>query len=133
MEKVDFRKPGQWVVCAWLIIAFVPYIFDDVLALVLAPMFLGIFEMIIHTAGKKICNMKSWYVPGIVTGWLMGIAAIYDIYLLNTLYTITAMDCIIGILCVISIMAFLQVMVQKSANYSIPKMIANMKNNLFKK
>ena len=77
--------------------------------------------------------MKGWYVPGIVTGWIMGIAAIYSIYVLNTLYTITAADCIIGTLCVIFIMLFLQVMVQKSANYSISKMIANMKNHLLKK
>ena len=69
MENVDFRKTGQWVVYAWLIIAYVPFIFDDVLGLVLAPMFLGVFEMVIHTAGKKICNIKGWYVPGIVTGW----------------------------------------------------------------
>lgn len=133
MKTIDFRKTGQWVVYAWLIIAYVPYIFDDVLGLVLAPMFLGVFEMIIHTAGKKICNIKGWYVPGIVTGWLMGIAAIYGIYTLNTKYTIVFTDCLIGVLCVVFIMALLQVLIQKAANYSIPKMLRNMKAQLFKK
>lgn len=132
METVDFRKPGQWVVYAWLLIAFVPYVFENVLGLVLAPMFLGVFEMVIHTAGKKICNIKGWYVPGIVTGWLMGIASIYNLYTLSTIYAITFTDCIIGIICVVFIMGILQVMVQKSANYSISKMIAHMKNQLKK-
>lgn len=103
------------------------------LIFVLAPNFLGILEMIIHTAGKKICNIKGWYVPGIVTGWIMGIASIYNIYVLNTLYTITILDYVIGIVFVILVMVLLQVMVQKSANYSISKMIKNMKNTLFKK
>lgn len=133
METVDFRKPGQWVVYAWLVIAYIPYVFDDVLGLVLAPMFLGIFEMVIHTAGKKICNIRGWYVPGIVTGWIMGIASVYNIYMLSTTYTITFTDCVIGILCVVFIMGLLQVLVQKSANYSVPQMIAHMRSQLLKK
>ena len=133
MASVDFRKTGQWVVYAWLIIAYVPYIVDDVLGLVLAPMFLGVFEMIIHTAGKKICNIKGWYVPGIVTGWLMGIAAIYGIYTLITKYTIVFTDCLISVLCVVFIMVLLQVLIQKAVNYSVPKMIRHMKENFFKK
>lgn len=101
--------------------------------LLLLIIIIGVFEMIIHTVGMKICNIKGWYVPGIVTGWLMGIAAIYGIYTLNTKYTIVFTDCLIGVLCVVFIMALLQVLIQKAANYSIPKMIRNMKAQLFKK
>ena len=132
MNTVDLRKPGQWVIYAWLIIAFIPFIFDNVTGLLLAPLFLGIFEMIIHTAGKKICNIKGWYVPGIITGWLMGIASIYCIVALNKITTITFIDCLIGILCVIVVMVILQVMVQKSANSSIPQMITHMRNRVHK-
>lgn len=127
MEHVDLRKPGQWVVCAWLLIAFVPYIFDHVIGLLLAPMFLGVFEMIVHTAGKKICSIKGWYVPGIVTAWIMGIVSIYCIYQLNQIYTITFIDYLIGIVCVALVMITLQIFVQKSAHYSLSQMIAHMK------
>ncbi len=129
METVDIRKPGQWVVLAWLVIAFIPYIFDNIVGLLLAPVFLGIFEMIIHTAGKKICNISGWYVPGIVTAWAMGVASVYSICLLVGQHIITSADCIIGILCVAFVMAALQILVQKSADYSVPKMIAHMKSH----
>lgn len=133
MENTDFRKPGQWVILVWLIIGFIPYIFDTIPGLVLAPMFLGIFEMIIHTAGKKICHIKGWYVPGIVTGWMMGIVSIYNIYRIHNIYKITFTDYALGILCVILIMIFLQCCVQHSANYSIKKMISHMKQSLTSK
>ena len=59
--------------------------------------------------------------------------SIYDIYKLNTLYTLPAMDYIVAALCVIMIMVLLQIMVQKSANYSVPQMIANMKKRFSNK
>lgn len=127
MEKVDLRAPGQWVVYAWFVIAGIPMIFDESLGLALAPMVLGIFEAFIHTAGGKLAELKGPYFPGIVTAWIMGIASVYCIIVLNQNYDLTGRDVAVGIVCMIVILGGLQVLVQKSANHSVPKMIKNMR------
>ncbi|MBR4397558.1 MAG: HXXEE domain-containing protein, partial [Methanobrevibacter sp.] len=73
IDNVDMRKPGRWVVYAWIIIIFIPLIFDNVIGLALAPMFLGVFELLIHSMGRFITKTKRIYFPGIITAWIMGI------------------------------------------------------------
>ena len=130
MDRVDVRKPSQWVVLAWLVIAYIPMVFQDVTGLVLALFVLGVFEMIVHTAGKKICNIRGWYAPGIVTAWVMGLASIYCVVTLYGLRIITGGDWLVGVLTMAAVLACLQLLVQKSADSSIPKMMAHMRQRL---
>lgn len=128
VEKVDMRAPGQWVVYAWLVIVGIPMIFDNVIGLALAPIFLSVFEAFIHTAGRKITGSKDKYFPGIITAWIIGIAGIYCIVVLSKNDMITAIDCVIGVVFLAAVFMSLQALIQKSAGSSIPEMIATMKN-----
>ncbi len=93
-------------------------------------MLLGIFEMVIHTAGKWICGIKGWYTPGIVTGWAMGIASIWYIAVLAQSVAITGIDVLVGIVMTTAVLACLQILVQKSAGYSVPQMMAHMRQRV---
>ena len=44
---------------------------------------LSFFEAFIHTAGIAIHRMKKPYTPGLVTAWLLAIAAVFAIVQLN--------------------------------------------------
>lgn len=59
------------------------YIFDNMVFFFLMTIVLSIFEAFIHTAGIKIHNLNKPYTPGMVTAWLMAIAAIYSAIRLN--------------------------------------------------
>lgn len=128
VEKVDMRAPGQWVVYAWLVIVGIPLIFDDFEGLALAPIFLSVFEAVIHTAGRKITQTKGVYFPGIITAWIIGIAGVYCIVVLSQNNMITAIDCVVGIVFLVVVFISLQALIQKSAGSSIPEMLSTMKN-----
>lgn len=51
-----------------LIIGFtvIPFFFDAVWLLVLLPVYLGIFEDVVHTAGIKIFRLRKPYTSGLV-------------------------------------------------------------------
>lgn len=128
METVDLRAPGQWVVYAWFVIVGVPLIFDHVIGLVLAPIFLGIFEAIVHTAGGKLAKLKGPYYPGVVTAWVMGIASVFGIVTLCKKYPVSGIDCLTGVIFMMAVLGGLQFLVQKSAGSSIRTMMKHMRN-----
>ena len=74
---------------------------------------LSIFEALIHSAGIKIHNLDKPYTPGLVTAWLMAIAAIYSIIQLNKYGLASPFDYLIGVILFIISFLILQSQVFK--------------------
>ena len=71
-RKLDFtqRDPhfGEFITADYvLIITFVPLFFPKVTWLAIAPMLLGIFEVIAHLGAIRMFNLQRFYSPGLVT------------------------------------------------------------------
>ena len=128
-ENLDFRKPAQWVVYAWLVITIIPFFVTSVPGLALAPVYLGIFEAFIHTMGRKLTGLAKKYFPGIVTAWFMAICSVYCLYIIIPSGECHGWDYVIGAIFIIVVFFGLQVCVQKSAGSSIPKMMQIMKTH----
>lgn len=62
------RGFGEIITASYvLVIAFVPLFFPSVVFLLLAPMMLGILEVIMHTAMIRMFHLKRPYSPGLAT------------------------------------------------------------------
>ena len=71
-RKLDFtqRDPhfGEFITADYvLIITFVPLFFPKVTWLAIAPMLLGIIEVIAHLGAIRMFNLQRFYSPGLVT------------------------------------------------------------------
>ena len=58
-----------------LVITFVPF-FTQLPMLALVPVYLGLFETLIHLVGIKLHKMDKPYTPGMVTGIMLGITSV---------------------------------------------------------
>ena len=58
-----------------LAITFVPF-FTQLPLLALVPVYLGLFETLIHLVGIKLHKMNKPYTPGLVTGIMLGITSV---------------------------------------------------------
>lgn len=82
-EETDLGRATLTVSIYWLLLLALPYIFDQCAWLLVITIALSFFEAFIHTAGIAIHHMKKPYTPGLVTAWLLAIAAIIAIIQLN--------------------------------------------------
>lgn len=57
------------------IVTMVPF-FTNITMLVLVPVYLGLFEAVVHVVGIRIHKMKKPYTPGMVTALLLGAASL---------------------------------------------------------
>lgn len=89
------------------------YIFDNLVFFFIMAIILSIFEALIHTAGIKIHNLDKPYTPGLLTAWLMAIAAIYSIIQLNKYGLASPFDYLIGVILFIISFLILQSQVFK--------------------
>lgn len=89
------------------------YIFDNLVFFFIMAIILSIFEALIHTAGIKIHNLDKPYTPGLLTAWLMAIAAIYSIIQLNRYGLASPFDYLIGVILFIISFLILQSQVFK--------------------
>ena len=71
LDKADFDKAGVCVVSYWLTITIIPYIFDDIICLLIISIALSVLEAFVHTMGIFLHKMKKPYTPGLVSAWLM--------------------------------------------------------------
>ncbi len=58
-----------------MVITFIP-LFTQLPILALAPVYLGLFETIIHLVGIKLHKMNKSYTPGMITGIMLGITSV---------------------------------------------------------
>ena len=96
------------VIILLLFIHIIPYLFDSVVFLTLIPVFLGVFEGLVHTIGVKLSKAKKFYTPGMVTAYMMLIVSVFNIYYLVTNNMITGKDCLLGIICMFVSFAIMQ-------------------------
>lgn len=75
-EEIDLGRATSAVSVYWLLLLILPYIFDQYAWLLVITIVLSFFEAFIHTAGIAIHHMKKPYTPGLVTAWLLAIAAV---------------------------------------------------------
>lgn len=98
LEKADFDKAGVYVIAYWLVITFLPYVFDEAVYLLLISVALSFFEAFVHTMGIFLHKMKKPYTPGLVSAWLMVVGAVYTIWFLESNGQVDAADYVLGTL-----------------------------------
>jgi len=98
LEKADFDKAGFYVIAYWLVITFLPYVFDEAVYLLLISVALSFFEAFVHTMGIFLHKMKKPYTPGLVSAWLMVVGAVYTIWFLESYGQVGAADYVLGTL-----------------------------------
>ena len=75
-EEVDLERASAAVSVYWLLLLLLPYYLDRYAWLLVIPITLSFFEAFIHTAGVWIHHMPRPYTPGLVTAWLLAVAAV---------------------------------------------------------
>ncbi|MFW9942865.1 MAG: HXXEE domain-containing protein [Candidatus Thorarchaeota archaeon] len=103
----------------------VPFFFNNIVWLFLAPMILGLIEMVMHSAGIKIFHLKKPYTPGLISAILMGIISILAIAYLTLNIVTTPLDWIVGILYTVIVFAFMEIMVFSLNGINPKEMIKN--------
>lgn len=68
------------VIILLLLIHIIPYFLDSVVFLTLIPVFLGVFEGLVHTMGVKLSKSKKFYTPGMGTAYMMLALSVFNIY-----------------------------------------------------
>ena len=96
------------VIILLLLIHIIPYFLDSVVFLTLIPVFLGVFEGLVHTMGVKLSKSKNFYTPGMGTAYMMLALSVFNIYYLITNKMITGKDCLLGIVCMFVSFAVMQ-------------------------
>ena len=114
INDFDVGRANLIVFIFWLIYLGLGYIFDSLVFFFIMTIVLSLFEAFIHTAGIKIHKLDKPYTPGLVTAWLLAIAAIYSIIKLNAYNLANPLDYLIGTL--LFIISFMILMSQVYAN-----------------
>lgn len=84
-KKLNFTQKnpffGEFVTGLYiLIIAFVPFFFHNITFLVIAPMMLGILEVLAHLVAIKMTESRRFYSPGLFTTVLLPISVYAIVY-----------------------------------------------------
>ena len=66
-----------------IVITFVPFVTQSGL-IALIPVYLGIYEAIVHIAGIKLHKMKKPYTPGMITALLLLVASVFSLVIFST-------------------------------------------------
>lgn len=117
INDFDVGRANLIVFIFWLIYLGLGYIFDSLVFFFMMTIVLSLFEAFIHTAGIKIHKLDKPYTPGLVTAWLLAIAAIYSIIKLNAYNLANPLDYLIGTL--LFIISFMILMSQVYAGAGI--------------
>ena len=96
------------VIILLLLIHIIPYFLDSVVFLTLIPVFLGVFEGLVHTMGVKLSKAKKFYTPGMITAYMMLAVSVFNIYYLTANKMITGKDGLLGIACMFVSFAVMQ-------------------------
>ena len=77
----------------------IPFIFDNVVILILIPVCLALFEGFVHTMGVKLSGAKKFYTPGMITAYCMAAFAVFAIVCLNSRDMAQGKDYLLAALC----------------------------------
>lgn len=96
-------------------LALVPVFFPSTAWLVLAPMFLGVFEALIHFAGIKIMKTKKFYTPGLATAVLFLLpVSLYAIYFVSANDLAMSLDWVFGLLYFLVCFGGMQILIRRT-------------------
>lgn len=130
LDKADFDKAGVCVVSYWLAITIIPYIFDDIVYLLIISIALSVLEAFVHTMGIFLHKMKKPYTPGLVSAWLMLAASVYTVFYLQSNGLAAPVDYILGTVLMIAGFALMDIGVLNAFNTTLPEMMKKMKANV---
>ena len=125
-EKFFFKLS---VVVLLIVITFVPF-FTQLPLLALVPVYLGLFEALIHIVGIKIHKMKKPYTPGMVSAILLGISSIVVLTIFSKEQMVQGIEFLWGVLLTFLCFAIMQRTVIAIFDLGYKDMIANMKKKL---
>ena len=117
------------VVVLLIVITFVPF-FTQLPLLALVPVYLGLFEALIHIVGIKIHKMKKPYTPGMVSAILLGISSIVVLTIFSKEQMVQGIEFLWGVLLTFLCFAIMQRTVIAIFGLGYKDMIANMKKTL---
>lgn len=117
------------VVVLLIVITFVPF-FTQLPLLALVPVYLGLFEALIHIVGIKIHKMKKPYTPGMVSAILLGISSIVVLTIFSKEQMVQGIEFLWGVLLTFLCFAIMQRTVIAIFGLGYKDMIANMKKKL---
>lgn len=96
----------------------------------LVPVYLGLFETLIHIVGIKLHKMKKPYTPGLVTGIMLGAASIYVLFTFSKNQLLTVSEYAWGIPITIVCFAAMQRTVIAIYGLGYKDLFANVKNKI---
>lgn len=128
LETTNLDLAGFFVICYWVVLLVLPYIFDSMELFLVMSIALGIFEAFVHTAGIWIHHMKKPYTPGMASAWLMAAMSIYSICYLNNHTDVTGTDYLIGT--VLMVVGF--ALLQRGTFYAANMTLGDVRNNIKK-
>ncbi|MBQ4091880.1 MAG: HXXEE domain-containing protein [Firmicutes bacterium] len=117
------------VVVLLIVITFVPFFTRSPL-LALVPVYLGLFEALIHIVGIKIHKMKKPYTPGMISAVLLGIFSIVVLTVFSKEQMVQGTEFLWGVLLTFLCFAIMQRTVIAVFGLGYKDLIANMKKKL---
>lgn len=130
MQKDREELSHTPVMILLLVITFVPFAFDKVNILVLVPIFLGVFECLVHIFGVFLHKTGKPYTPGLITAVALLGLSIYGLYRLSAVCVWT--DYLFGVICMIASFAVMQRTVLMINGITYRDMISSVKKRLKK-
>ena len=100
--------------CLIIVLALVPVFFPTIIWLVLAPMFLGLIEALMHFVGIKIMKREKFYTPGLVTAWVFLLpVSLYTIYFVLANNLAISLDWLFGLVYFIVCFGAMEVVIMR--------------------
>lgn len=128
-EKTNVDLAGFFVICYWIVLISLAFVFDNMVMFLIMSVALGIFEAFIHTVGIWIHKMRKPYTPGLISAWLMAMLSGYTIYYLNTNLLASGKDYLLGII----LMIFGFMILQRGTFYAANMTYKDIRENIKKK
>ncbi|HEY4288703.1 MAG TPA: HXXEE domain-containing protein [Puia sp.] len=135
-KKLNFTQAnphfGEFITGAYiLVIVFVPLFFPHVLFLELAPMIIGILEVVAHLAAIKMFSMKRFYSPGLLTAIILLLPiSIYTIVYAAQHHLLRPIDWLFSFLYVFGGLMLAQQIVVRMSGMKYSNFLKNVKNAL---
>ena len=129
-QTADWDLAGFFVICYWLVLIVLPFVFDGMEVFLVMSIALGIFEAFVHTVGIWIHQLKKPYTPGMASAWLLAAMSIYSICYLNDHTDITGTDYLIGTVLMVVGFALLMCGTFYAANMTLGDVRNNIKKVL---
>ena len=129
-ETTNVDLAGFFVICYWVVLLVLPYVFDSMELFLVMSIALSIFEAFVHTAGIWIHKMKKPYTPGLASAWLMAALSVYSICWLNANTGISGRDYLVGVLLMVVGFVILERGTLYAANMTFKDVRDNMKKVL---